>query len=528
MVQHPSRRGRLARSMAALAVAALMSQISSSVRAADKGWTCGSAPWSNVSCWSLGSLPAAEDAVFLTSVDGASRTVTLDVSLPPPTTLNGFLGSLSVDAMGGGSMTFRLSGGVDFSAGFQYVGVIGNATFEHLSGRNDVRTSPGGIIYDVTDIVQGALYVGLQSTSSASYQLSGSGELSSIATTIGYRGNGSFVQSGGVHATSEGMKLGFATGSVGSYLLTDGALANANGIQVGHDGVGTFVQSGGRHSVQNGSLGVGDPSGASSYVLQGGELRASTTGIGNGVFIQTGGSHEASGVVIASAAVNSSEYRMQGGSLTVVGGIRVGLSGGGSFQHSAGDVVANLLSLAEFDRDDDGSYTLSGSASLSTQGEGIGIVGHGVFNQSGGVNNATHSLVLGTHPESSGTYNLSAGSLNVRRDSVGPGETATSVMRVGEAGIGVVNQSGGAVVVDGPRSIDGILSVGRGSGSGSYNLGPGATLFANYLVIGDHIGVIAGSGRFVQTGGSVTVRRNLDVGSYLGAVGEYTLTDGAL
>ena len=410
MTQRSSNRLRRRLTMAAMSIVSLLLPVGTVVRAADQGWICGSGNWSSVSCWSLGSLPAAEDAVFLTSVDGLSRTVTLDVSLPPVSTVNGFLGSLSVDAMGGGVMTFRQGDDFDFSAGFQYVGVVGTATFEHVSGRNDVLTSPGGIIYDITDLIQGGLYLGVQSTGTGTYMLSGTGTLSSNASIIGYRGTGSFVQSGGSHATAEGMTLGYEVGSNGSYLLSDGVLAST-GTHVGHEGVGTFVQTGGWHGTSTGWLGVGDPSGASSYALSGGELHSSTTAIGSGVFTQTGGIHAVADVVwIASSLADStSEYRMQGGNLSADGSILVGSGGSGSFNHSEGDVVANWLGLADINESDEGTYELSGSGSLSAMGEFIGVVGHGVFNQSGGVNTVSHSLTLGTSYQASGTYNLERG-----------------------------------------------------------------------------------------------------------------------
>ncbi|MCX5670457.1 MAG: hypothetical protein NTU94_03945 [Planctomycetota bacterium] len=502
----------------------LLLQPGGGVQADDLGWIADSGNWSNASNWSLGVLPQASDTVFLTRIDSINRIVTLDVSLPPVNTLTGFLGSISIDGMGTGSMSF-VQDGHDFSAGYQYVGVVGVGTFTHVSGRNSVLTSPGGTIYDITNIVQGALYLGVQSTGTGTYALSGTGTLSANATFVGYRGTGTFNQSGGTHSSSDPVYLGYSAGSHGTYLLSNGFLASGRTF-VGLSGTGTFLQSGGSHSTT--WLGVGDPGGTSTYTLNAGNLFSGDSFISDGSFSQTGGDHTVAGTVwLGSFIAGGGAYHMDGGNLGA-NSLSVGFGGHGMFSHTAGDVaLIGAVSVGDF-TNSPGTYELSGSGSLTAFQQSVGALATGVFNQSGGANTATSRLVLGVTTGVTGTYNLTGGNLDVKRDSVTPGSPAIGLVIVGDQGTGRFNQSGGAVRIDGPRSIDGILSLGLGGGMGSYTLGGTGTLFANEEYIGQNTGTVGGVGDFNQTGGDHTVRRNLNIGAYVTSTGSYTLSDGTL
>ena len=59
-----------------------------------------------------------------------------------------------------------------------------------------------------------------------------------------------------------------------------------------------------------------------------------------------------------------------------------------------------------------GTYTLSGTGSLSSGSEYVGYNGSGSFTQSGGTNSVTDTLALG-YGSGRGTYNLTGGSLSV-------------------------------------------------------------------------------------------------------------------
>lgn len=517
---------RLVASGAIALFAALLAYRSMSVAiAADRGWTCGSAAWSTDGCWSLGGLPQEGDSVFLTSVDGASRIVTLDVSLPPVTSLKTFLGNVSVDALAGGAMSFRQDAN-DFSAGYQYVGALGSGTFLHSAGRNSVFSSPAGMLYDISDFVNGGVFLGVQPGSTGTYRLSGSAELASNQTYVGYRGTGVFEQTGGAHSSIEPLFLGYAAGGHGTYTLSDGIVGTSRTF-VGRQGVGLFVQSGGQHNATL-ALNITDPSGASRYELNAGVLNSGDVEIGNGGFVQLAGTHTAAAVLLGASIPGRGTYTMSGGTLTT-GSIRVGALGHGVFRQSAAAVVSTDGVVVGDLHGTPSLYELSGAATLTALQENIGMYADGTFNQSAGSNTATREMRLGFATGVVGTYNLTGGTLRVGSDSAA--DTAVDTMVVGDQSSGIFNHSAGSVRIDGPRAgLDGILTLGRSAGLGTYNLSGTGALFAAEENIGFHNGPFTpgGTGEFNQTGGTHTVRRNLYIGAAVNATGRYTLSGGVL
>jgi uncharacterized protein with beta-barrel porin domain len=172
-----------------------------------------------------------------------------------------------------------------------------------------------------------------------------------------------------------------------------------------------------------------------------------------------------------------------------------------------------------------GTYNLSGTGHIFASNELVGQGGTGVFNQSGGTNEFNKhvgewngwgyteagSLYLGYSSGSSGTYNLSDGSLWVPQGSV----------TVGKSGRGTFNQTGGTN--SGYGSIAMTLILGSDtSGRGTYTLQNG-----QLSAISEYIGR-AGSGDFVQSGGTNTVSTYLHVGQYAGSTGSYNLQGGSL
>ncbi|MCC6535271.1 MAG: PEP-CTERM sorting domain-containing protein [Burkholderiales bacterium] len=519
-------RSNALRAAMALTLALLPLQPTPNALAADRGWTCGSDVWSNPACWSLGGVPQAADNVFITSADGAARTVTLDVSLPPLGTLTTYLGNFSLDALAGGAITFRQDGR-DLSSGYQYVGVAGSASFLHSAGRNSVFSAAGGMLYDISDFVNGGLYLGVHAGASGTYLLSGSGDLASNSTYVGYRGSGTLNQSGGTHTSIEPLYLGYAAGASGAYVLSDGSLGTIRTF-VGRQGSGMFTQSGGRHNSTE-ALNVSDPSGVSRYELSGGELRSALTSIGNGSFDQLAGSHQVQGLVLGGSVPATGRYTMSGGTIDA-NSIVVGALGHGTLRQSAGVVrVTGGLTVGDFDGTG-ALYELSGTGSLSASQQAIGLSSAGSFSHSGGSNTVSDRLMVGVASGVAGTYAMTAGTLRIGQDSVGPGASAVGTLVLGEMGSGTFVQSAGSVVVHGPRfGLDGIASLGRGSGGlGVYRLGGTGTFRANEVYVGHNTGTAGGTGEVEQTGGAFTAVRNLYLGGYVSASGRYTLADGTL
>ena len=159
-----------------------------------------------------------------------------------------------------------------------------------------------------------------------------------------------------------------------------------------------------------------------------------------------------------------------------------------------------------------GTYNLSGSASLTANTEIISGYGIGVFNQSGGSNTADYLAVTkcSSNACGSGTYNISDGSLSV--NSLDIASTGNS----GYQAVAVFNQSGGTVTVSNQLNLADDYSA-----NGTYNLS-GGNLNAGELGLWDaHLTAITGV--FNQTGGTVETNRvvstfgdftyNLDGGS---------------
>jgi hypothetical protein len=215
-------------------------------------------------------------------------------------------------------------------------------------------------------------------------------------------------------------------------------------------------------------------------------------------------------------AGDTGTYAFSGTSdLSVAGNVYVGYSGSGIFNQSgSASTVASAENLyVGYNATATGSYTLSGSATLSTTGsEFIGGLGVGSFNQTGGTHMLTSGnnsfLYLGSAPGSTGTYTLSGGSLTIE-----------GYEYLGYNGVGVFNQSGGTNSITGGRQ----LYLGYNAGStGTYNLsGTGSLSCSSNEYIGDSFG----AGIFNQSGGTNTTPV-IYVGYNGPATGTYTLSGG--
>ena len=138
----------------------------------------------------------------------------------------------------------------------------------------------------------------------------------SIGEAVGYTGNGTFIQSGGINSAPVGLTLGDMTGSRGTYNLSGGSLIASN-ISVGNYGTGTFIQSGGTNNATV-ALTVGGRTGSgSTYNLSGGSLIAgfiAVGGLGNGAITQSGGTISAINGFTLGVSTSGS-YNLSGGYL---------------------------------------------------------------------------------------------------------------------------------------------------------------------------------------------------------------------
>jgi hypothetical protein len=287
-------------------------------------------------------------------------------------------------------------------------------------------------------------------TSEATNTLSIPGNNLTTAGTeyIGYNGSGTVNQTAGVNTFNGMLSLGYNTGSTGIYNLSGtGAVIGSHNFIVGAEfgGNGIVNQSGGTVTMTNSageSLVLGGSNGSGTYNLSGGLLSTtaedvaafSGSGGGPGTFIQTGGANNISlnGPNVALAIGNTSGFS--------------------------------------------GTYTLSGTGTLTTSSETIGPTG--TFNQNGGSHSITglsHQLAefaIEKGTGSGGAFNLNGGTLraDVLTDGGSFGETgglATfSQISIG----GSASISGGTMALDvngfsSPKSV--ILSSGNLSVTGT-------------------------------------------------------------
>ena len=191
--------------------------------------------------------------------------------------------------------TYTLENGSLIVGGMEYVGYQGVGVFNQSGGTNTVTQGLGGLAIGGG----GGPYEGGLGT----YNLSG-GVLTVSNTAVGYYGNGTFVQTGGIHKSiGFGIGVGFGPGTVGNYQQSAGSTTIAGTLWLGFDssaqgtytlsgtgqlaagteyvgyyGSGTFNQSGGTHTVTD-TLNIGY-SGAGVFNLSGGSLTAKNVIIG--------------------------------------------------------------------------------------------------------------------------------------------------------------------------------------------------------------------------------------------------------
>ena len=296
------------------------------------------------------------------------------------------------------------------------------------------------------------------------------------------------------------LTVGSDEGSSGVYNLGAGRLTSETQY-IGNAGTGEFTQSAPLNSYNTtGYLGVGENStGVGTYTMQGGWLFAGSEIIGvygTGTFTHWGGLNDVTGnLTLGNFASSNGTYAMNG----MFGGnpeLRansefVGGYGTGSFEQFGGtNTVAGGLSIG-LGSTASGTYVLDGWGTLSAADIVVGYAGTGTFTQHSGSVTAS-SIVIGKNAGSSGTYNMNMGNL-----------TAANIT-VGHDGTGVFNQADGMnMYFDG-----GSLSVGSGSGNGTYNMSGGMLATTNI-----NIGTGSGTGTFNHTGSNVSAQGTITIGT---------------
>jgi autotransporter-associated beta strand protein len=318
-----------------------------------------------------------------------------------------------------------------------------------------------------------------------------------------------------VHIAGNTLVVPAGKGFAGGLSISDPVVCRGSiNIRYGDDKLNL---RGGLSLVEGGSVDLGDGTLTCNDLnsnISGGTLRTrdQTIGLdGNGVFTQTGGSATVRNwLTLGWNAGDTGVYNLVAGSLTMYDpmtnpNMEIGFRGEGHFVQTGGTVntIECLITLGS-SVGSYGSYTLSGSAVLNSQGQVVGWSGTGIFTHAGGSNSAS-GLSIGQSATGNGSYNLSeSGTLSI-----------ASSEYVGYSGAGSFAQSGGT------HTVSGGLYLGYDVGStGTFTLSGNGSLTAGLEYVGYNN---AATALFDHTAGS-----NTTSGLSIGTGGRYRLAGGAL
>ncbi len=483
-------------------------------------WTTGSSNWSTPTNWNPNGVPGTVngDSAYIDTSGATPVSVSYDYSGPSSTLTNLFV-DYTGSATGGGN-TLSISSNLSLNADDEYFGDNGSGTADQGNGSNTVESAvalgvgtgsagtyvlSNGSLTDVAGIeaigLEGNgtfnqsggvntedlynLYLGYGQGSNGTYTLSNGNLIDNggnYPLTIGFEGNGTFIQSGGTNALTCFLTLGWMPGSNGTYTLSNGNLADnsTDPFEVGFEGTGTFIQSGGTAALAC-QLVVGDEEGSNgTFSLSNGTFTsASENGSiigyeGNGTFTQSGGSFSvAADLDLGSYAPATGTYSISAGSATVGNDLNVG----GAGATGAGTGVVNI----------------SGSGTLTV---GSSVI---VYNNPGNVLNlqggelSTPSLNLNGNPS---LLNWTAGTLNLTSSvTFDPSAAGTTTSAAFGSALTLTNQM--ALEVQGNETVGGGSPFTLNVGSGSSNIVTGT------LTVSSNSVITAASGAVVQVGGDL-------------------------
>jgi hypothetical protein len=490
--------------------------------------------WNNAANWSFtnggpggAGVPGNGDRALITPTVNKSVVLDADYTVPG-------LFQLYLDGSNGATATLEQSAHALLGT-LESIGIQGTAVYHQTGGSNGTT---------------GDLHVGPDGGGNGSYLLDNGSVSVGSSEYVGEGSSvGSFTQSGGTHVVHDAMKIADTPGSTGHYTLTNGALTvddpqGSGYLTIGYRGTGTFNQSGGSVSALHLQLAQGT-SGNAHFDLSAGTLTVNgSEAIGEGgvgVFHQTGGTHTMTGNLFLTLDPGSSgTYNLDGGTLNISGnivnngtmtqapGATLNLGGtilgsgiiqtngpvtlsdqsnlnSGTLQIGGGNAGAQSLTVGLDAQDPVTHATVPGNGTLSITG-GTTTVG-GVL---GAGNDGTLSTGTGT-----GYIDVSGGELSSQTIILGSATGGRGEMRVREFGQVVVGgglssndliMDGGSLAVldqDPPAAEDSVLNRSIVAGylrDGAMTLNAG-TVTTPYLKVGVTPGKI---GTLTLNGGTLT------------------------
>jgi len=313
--------------------------------------------------------------------------------------------TLSIGDNFGDTGTYNLNGGTLISDGREYIGYDGTGTMNQRNGNSSIATN-----FDLFIGGNASSSTGFYNLSGGNLTVTGPGGVGGYGDElVGFIGNGTFTQTGGVNDldNTADLILGQSTGITGTYELSAGTL-NVGGVlyvgggatNVGPGGTGKFTLSG------TGSLSVGGAvvlynTTNTVFNLNGGSVSAAAYNFnGNPAQLKwTAGSLEiTTAVTFDSAAAGTTTSDMFGSSLTLGANQDLEIQG----NETLGGTGAFALTL------NSGSNNgVAGNLYLPSNGtitQNAGVLSYDRMYQQGGTVNGDLTN-LGTFDYQSGTFN---------------------------------------------------------------------------------------------------------------------------
>ncbi len=503
------------------------------------------------------SFNQAGGTVTITSAAGALRvgdlaggvgsyTLGSGATLNAPFVIVGYQGTGTFNQMGGSlnsTYAVEVEGGSTGSTAANYFQTAGTSTMGNFyvgyAGYANANVSGG------TMSVGSGVDIGVANT--AGGVMSFKANLSTGSMTVGDAGDGQFNQSGGTLTLTPGfynqpgpLIIGNTATGIG-YFYQSGGNSSIGTLTVGNAGMGLLNLSAGTMAVsggmtagaQNGSYGQVNVLGGSLPVGTVLTLGSSGTGrlLQNASNISIGAGGNAPALILGSANSSFGSYFLASGNLSVNGSVFVGASGSGFIQQDSGsDVIGSGIPNSLYIGHDSGGmgeYALEGGTLSDNGDEIVGWYGSGTIIQNVGGNTVGSTtspwhLYVGFQNGSTGTYELvGSGTLVVNGDTIlgnnaggsgtflqTAGNVSTGTLTVGNAGVGLVNVSGGSM------GVSGALTIGSQNGSrGTLNVTGGTFNAPSMTLAGSPTAVAAitygGTGSILIGSGSQPASGNV-------------------
>ena len=307
---------------------------------------------------------------------------------------------------------------------------------------------------------------------------------------------GTVWQTGGELRSNNWFNIGTAGGSVGEYHLDDGTLWANSDLNV---------------SDQGGSTGT--------LYVNGGMARGNNVYVGKsantlGTAVQTGGQVVADGALyIASNDTSTGSYTLNNGDIIVNGGVmRVGDRGTGTLDQTGGTITTNNWFVVGQGGNKTSTYNMSGGTLDVNVNGGGEMLEVGVWDTVTGILNLSGTAQVTVHNSGTNLSSAHGGTTGIL-SVAGAATLSTPILRVGNAGTGVVTQTGGTVNVTGGGDTT-LIGVNGGS-NGTYTIS-GGSLNASNLQVGFYgTGALnaSGTGQVNVGGWFVAGRQGTGVGT---------------